>query len=157
MGPRKQPLVYLDACCFGVIAQRKVDLEALRALMQLLDEFEFRRLRFASSSWLEFEINRILPPSRRRRVRGLVPNEDAFIPWGGIVARDAQQWKARLGMKRDAPEEADCRHLACAMHAGSNYLVTHDNHFFEAMRQHVKLLTPLTPVRLIGWQEVIRA
>jgi hypothetical protein len=113
------------------------------------------RLRFAASSWLRFEINRILPVSRRRRVHGLVPSSSVYVPWNRGIANLAQQWAGRLGLRQDSADEADCRHVACAKLAGASYLITHDERFYEALRQHAKLLAPLRPVRLTEWREVI--
>lgn len=154
MGPRKLPLVYLDTCCFGVVAQKRTDVDAQRALLALLAQFEFLQLRYCGSTWLEIELAKAQPRSKARRLSSLVPREDLHVPLTPKVKRLAIQLRAKL---KDADESAlpDCRHLASAIVGGADFVVTYDARFFEFMRQCGTMIKPVKPVWLIGWQEVV--
>jgi hypothetical protein len=155
MAAARSPLVYLDACCFGIVAQRTISMTALHELNGLLRAIELGELRFAASAWLETELAMAQPASRRRRLLSLIPPDDLFVPWNKKLGREAESWVSKLGLENDGSGVQDCRHVACALAAGADYLITHDNRFFEAMRQHAILLKPLKPVQLMKWRSIL--
>ncbi len=152
MAATRKPRVHLDTSCFGRLADSRG--EALDAAKALIAEINYRQLVYISSAWVVRELEQVEPKSLRSRFLANVPKGD-WIQWDAALGRDARRWALALGLDDDESGEADCRHLACALRGDARFLVTHDSRFFEAMRQSAKILTPLRPVKLVGWQEVI--
>jgi hypothetical protein len=120
----------------------------------LLVAFTGNVLTFVDSGWLDTELRQTEPESSRNMLLRSVPNGH-WVQWDAALRRDAVRWAIGLGLQGDDSGEADCRHLACALRGDAGVLVTHDGRFYEAMRQHAKLLVPLRPAKLIGWQEYV--
>ena len=149
---RRKPRVYLDASCIGRILDR--DGDAQQSLLALLAQFEYDQLVFIESAWLRRELRQIKPRTARMKVSKIVPKGD-WVQWDSALGREADEWVLRLGLMDDDSGLADCRHLACAIRGEADVLVTHDGRFYEALRQHAKLIKPLRPAPLVGWQEIV--
>lgn len=148
----RKPRVYLDTSCFGRLIESAG--AARNAALALIAEIEHNQLTFLDSAWLRKELDEAQPESLRRMLLAVVPAGD-WVQWDSSLARDARRWAIALGLEDDESGIADCRHLVSALRGNADVLITHDGRFFEAMRQHAKLLAPLRPCRLIGWQEVV--
>lgn len=147
--------MYMDACCFGVVAQKRWNIDAEFALRSLLLEIEFERVGFIDSAWLRFELKNVARDSVRRKLLSLVPAGRLVVPWNPSISREAEDWVSRLNLEQDASGERDCRHVVCALRGGADFLVTHDRRFFEHLRQRVRILQGLKPVWLLDWKESI--
>lgn len=149
---RRKPRVYLDTSVFGRLIESAN--AARDAALALIAEIEHKQLVFVDSAWLQKEVDEIEPRSIRLMLKAAIPDGD-WVQWDTALGREARSWVIALGLEDDESGIPDCRHLASAIRGSADVLVTHDGQFFEALRQHAKLIAPLKPSKLIGWQEVV--
>ncbi|MCC6572993.1 MAG: hypothetical protein IT462_04295 [Planctomycetes bacterium] len=154
----RKTLIYIDACCFGVFVEKRIDVEAQAEMRFLLAAIEYGRLRFLHSSWLRTELSETRPVSKARKLLSYVPQQAGFVGLSAEVKQEAQRLARWTGLESDPSGLYDCRHLASALHGGANFLVTFDSNFHEKCRQHVKLFAAWRPFRVVwlpGWEQEV--
>src|SRR5690242_11741079 len=107
--------IYLDACClnrpFDDQAQERIRLES-EAVVLILNRLQQQKTEWVVSNALDFELQQIPDPERRRRVLAL-----SQFASSSVIAESADFVRANdlqsLGFKA-----TDASHLACAEKAG---------------------------------------
>lgn len=142
--------IYLDTCTIQRPAdssqETRVQLEAA-AVTELLSLLNAGEVELISSAPLQLEHHRNRNPVRR-----------AFTEWvlslaSEIVAIDAAVAERSAEYQRAGLKPLDAAHLACAVHAGADFVCTCDDRFLRrARRVDTGLTRVVTPLELI--QEV---
>ena len=139
------PKVYLDACClnrpFDDQTQERIRLESEAALLVMKRFQERGDWVWVGSDALEYEIDQIPDPERRRRVRGLA-SFCTVREASGDVADRAKELQG-LGFKA-----VDALHVACAEKAGCDVVLTTDDRMLRAAKRnadrlHVQVKNPV--------------
>jgi predicted nucleic acid-binding protein len=139
------PRVYLDACClnrpFDDQRQARVRLEA-EAVVLILGRVESGSDTWIGSEVLEFEINQIPDPERRRRVQAIGSGiQERIIVGDSEIDRARQLAEYGLGA-------FDAAHVACAETAGVDVFLTTDDKLIRKARAHedqlrVRVINPV--------------
>lgn len=142
--------VYLDLCAIqrpvDISPQPRIESEA-EAVLRLVALIEAGEIKLVSSAVLQVEHERNQHLLRRvfaERVLSLASEEVAIVP---AVEQRVETYRA-LGLKGQ-----DAVHLACAVHAGVDFICTCDDRFLRrAKRADTGLTRVVSPLELI--QEV---
>ena len=133
-------LLYLDACClnrpFDDQRQRRILLES-EAVLALLGEVASGKHQLADSAVLQFEIGRIVDPTRRQGVRDFLGYAELHQPLSGEIQTRAAVLCA-LGFK-----QMDALHLASAEELTADYFLSTDDRLVTRAVTHANLLKVL--------------
>jgi predicted nucleic acid-binding protein len=144
--------IYLDTCTIqrpvDMSPQARIQLEA-EAVLELVERIEAGELELVSSTVLQVEHDRNRHPLRRVFTKRILSLASEEIPIDPAVEQRADAYRA-FGLK-----EQDAMHLACAVHAGVDFICTCDDRFLRrAKRADTGLTRAVSPLELI--QEVKR-
>ncbi|MBP9893519.1 MAG: PIN domain-containing protein [Planctomycetes bacterium] len=142
--------VYVDTCCFSVVT-KSLDVpqnaKALSELRMLLFMIENGHLSYVHSGWLDHEIGNTKPPSIRRKIRAMLPRKwFANVPYSAELGKAGDELAARCSMGVE-----DAYHVASALAAEVDILISFDKDFVEKARQNAKLLHPMRVLWLPEW------
>ncbi len=129
--------VYLDVCClnrpFDDQSQERIRLES-EAVVLILKRFETGSVQWISSEVIDFEIEQIPDPERKRRVQLLISHAHHTIQLESLDIARGQELEARGFSTYDA------LHLACAERAGVDVFLTTDDRLVKrALRSSEQL------------------
>lgn len=144
--------VYLDTCAIQRPADAsdalRVEREA-RAIMDVVALIEEGRISLVSSSVLQSECERNPDLLRQRIAEYVLGLANEIITVDADVQQRSRSYRA-LGLK-----PMDAAHLACAVHAGVQFICTCDDKFLHrAQKLDTGLTRVVSPLELI--QEVTR-
>ena len=147
----KKPLIYLDNCCFNRPYDNQI-YETVRleteAKLFIQDCIKRRKIKLAWSFMLDFE-NSVNPYDEQK---------DTIQEWKKISFIDVRteesiRNKAKNIMDSFSIKPKDALHLACAVHAKSDYFLTTDK-IFQKKALPIKDISVLNPVNFILlWEE----
>jgi predicted nucleic acid-binding protein len=136
--------VYLDVCCLqrplDDRSQLRINVEA-EAILAILRLVEARTIELLSSEVIEFEVDRILDPERRLRVREISRLAGSAIELSREIETAAEAL-VKTGVK-----PVDALHLATASAAKSDYFCTCDDELLKKRPRMaalaMKIVSPL--------------
>lgn len=124
--------VYLDACClnrpYNDQSQARIRLEA-EAVLLVLRSIEDGSADWVGSAVLEYEIDQIADPERRRRLRGMMADVSRRIAVEDTDIARAEQLEA-AGFA-----DFDALHLACAERARVDVFLTTDDRLLKRAKR----------------------
>jgi predicted nucleic acid-binding protein len=126
------PTVYLDACClnrpYNDQSQARIRLEA-EAVLLLLRSIEDGSSEWVGGTVLEYEIDQIADPERRRRLRRMMDAASRRIE-----VEDADIARAEA-LEAAGFADFDALHLACAERAGVDVFLTTDDRLLKRAKR----------------------
>lgn len=138
------PTVYLDACClnrpYNDQSQARIRLEA-EAVLLVLRSIEEGSAEWVGSAVLEYEIDQIVDPERRRRLSRMMDSVSRRIE-----VEDADIARAEV-LEAAGFADFDALHLACAERAGVDVFLTTDDRLLKRAKRlgsqlHVRVENP---------------
>jgi predicted nucleic acid-binding protein len=133
-------IIYLDNCCFNRPydnqTQERIYLESLAKLyiqQLIIDE----KIAFVWSFILEYENSKNPYEIRRNAIRKFSHRSARFVGIAEEITANANEI-AKTGIK-----EKDSIHLACALFANCDYLITTDDRLLKFQTDRIKVVDPI--------------
>ena len=142
--------VYLDNCCYNRPyddqSQLRISLES-QAKLHVQGMIKDGEIQLASSYMLMYENSKNRSETKRRAIEQFVANNTSVYidETHSSEVENLAETIAATGVK-----SADAIHIACAILAKSDYLLTTDDRLLKYKNDNIMIVNPTEFIRLIG-------
>lgn len=134
--------IYLDNCCYNRPyddqTQIRIHLET-EAKLHIQDIIKNGELDLVTSYVLEYENGKNRFSHKRQAITDFMNiNESYYVG----IERDEEAKKIAEGIKETGVKGMDALHVACAILAGSDYIITTDDRLLKYQTEKIQIVTP---------------
>ena len=141
--------IYLDNCCFNRPYDSqdsfKVSMET-RAKLHIQKEIREQKIEMVGSYMLEYENSQNRDQMKKNRIKEY---QDTYSSYYVPIERREELQDKIADIMQSHISYKDATHLACAIFAGCDYLLTTDTRFQKRYKGHeIKILNPLEFIQI---------